>query len=278
MHPRHSSLKLLTYNIHKGFSAGNGRFVLRQIREALGYTAADLVCLQEIQGEHARRQRRIGGWPDETQIEYLAAGTWPHHAYGKNAVYEAGHHGNAILSKHPISDWENINVANSRLASRSVLHAVIELPGGAPALHVICIHFGLTGPERRRQFTVLRQRVLAEVPQQAPLVIAGDFNDWNREAEWRMRAGLGVQDVFVTLNQRPANTYPAWYPVLPVDRIFYRGVRPLSCRCLKDMPWRRLSDHAPLLASFAVEKPPQNALALPAVPEGSRRWSSTRSI
>jgi len=35
------------------------------------------------------------------QHEFLAHESWLHHAYGKNSVYDSGHHGNAILSRYP---------------------------------------------------------------------------------------------------------------------------------------------------------------------------------
>lgn len=246
------TLQVLTYNIHKGFSAGNARFVLHQIREALEGADVDLIFLQEIQGEHAYRQLLIKGWPDTPQAEFLADRRWPHRAYGKNASYDAGHHGNAILSKFPFSIWENINVSANRLASRSVLHGVIEPNGVLGPIHVICIHFGLMLSERRRQLSVLIERIRSHCPDDAPLIIAGDFNDWTREAERRMRRDLGLMDVFVAMNTRPARTFPVWYPVFPVDKIFFRGVQPIACRCLNELPWRRLSDHAPLFASFAL--------------------------
>ena len=37
-----ASLKILSYNIHKGFTAGNRRFVLKRMREVLEITNADL--------------------------------------------------------------------------------------------------------------------------------------------------------------------------------------------------------------------------------------------
>jgi endonuclease/exonuclease/phosphatase family metal-dependent hydrolase len=254
--PPRFTLQVLTYNIHKGFSTGNTRFVLHQIREALEGADVDLICLQEIQGEHAYRQWLIKDWPDTPQVEFLANRRWPHRAYGKNASYEAGHHGNAILSKFPFVFWENINVSGHRLASRSLLHGVIEPPGVLGPIHVICIHFGLMPAERRRQVSVLIQRIRSHCPDAAPLIIAGDFNDWSRQAEDRMRFDLGLMDVFVAMNTRPARTFPIWYPVFPVDRIFFRGVQPIACRCLSELPWRRLSDHAPLFASFALPAGP----------------------
>jgi len=250
------TLQVMTYNIHKGFSTGNARFVLHQMRDALERADVDLIFLQEIQGAHAYRQWLIDDWPNAPQSDFLADRRWPHRAYGKNAIYDAGHHGNAILSKYPIRFWENINVSGSPIASRSVLHAEIALPQVDQPLHVICIHFGLSAAERQRQLSVLTRRIRSHVPRHAPLIIAGDFNDWARQAEYQMRTHLGLMDVFVALNNRPAKTFPVWYPVLAVDRIFYRGATPITCRCLKDMPWRRLSDHAALYAAFSLALEP----------------------
>ncbi len=262
-------LRVMTYNIHKGFSAGNTRFVLHSMRKALEETAVDLIFLQEIQGEHAYRERFIDDWPDMPQLQFLAGGIWPHRAYGKNAIYDAGHHGNAILSKYPIVAWENINVSGSRLASRSVLHGMIEPPAAPGPVHVICIHVGLRAVERRRQIGVLCERIRSHVPRGAPLILAGDFNDWTGQAGRQVHAAFGLSDVFVTLRRRPARTYPVWLPLLPVDRIFYRGARPTGCECLSGDPWRRLSDHAALYASFALDI---------AVSAGERRSRSQRTV
>jgi hypothetical protein len=37
-----------------------------------------------------------------------------------------------------------------------------------------------------------------------------------------------------------------------VDRIYYRGLRPASCKRLCNGPWRDLSDHAALFGVFKV--------------------------
>ncbi|MDQ3959651.1 MAG: endonuclease/exonuclease/phosphatase family protein [Pseudomonadota bacterium] len=242
---------MLTYNIHKGFSMGNTRFVLHQIRDALELANVDLIFLQEIQGNHSGRRSRVQGWPDAPQFEFLASRLWPHYAYGKNAIYHQGDHGNAILSKYPFISWENINVSPSRYASRSVLHGVIEGPG-SQHIHVICIHFGLIPSEQHGQLAILNERIHSHVPSESPLIIAGDFNDWTGHAERLMQTRLGVVDVFKTLTKRPARTFPVWCPVLPIDRIFYRGAIAEACKCFSKLPWRRLSDHAALYASFLL--------------------------
>ena len=246
-----TQLKVLTYNIHKGFSVGNRRFVLHDMKEALQHIDADIVFLQEIQGEHTRRQLRIDGWPSHSQFEFLADQVWHHHAYGKNAIYKAGHHGNAILSKYPFVEWENINVSPIRSASRSLLHGTIDTPGGQ-RVHVICVHLGLFDTERERQLSVLSQRINSHVPRHEPLIIAGDFNDWMGRAEKHLNEDLDLYEVFKQTTGRHARSFPAWMPALPMDRIYCRGLVPQQCQRLHDASWRKLSDHTPLLASFSL--------------------------
>ncbi|MBL6986426.1 MAG: endonuclease/exonuclease/phosphatase family protein [Methylobacter sp.] len=281
-----NALRVLTYNIHKGFNTTNRHFVLHQIRDALITADADLMFLQEMQGEHRQHQHKIPDWPVLSQLEFLAENTWPFHAYGKNAIYNAGHHGNAILSKYPFERWENINVSPFPWASRSLLHAVIRLPRmvgvsqvvgnqcdrlprmvgvsqavGTPCdllpessqeVHIVCIHFGLIGKERRLQLGKLSARIDSHVPQNAPLIIAGDFNDWLGQADRLFCDHLGLQEIFHVTHGRYARSFPSWLPFLPMDRIYYRGLTPVSCERLTHAPWHTLSDHAPLTAEFSL--------------------------
>lgn len=246
-------LKVLTYNIHKGFSVGNRRFVLHQIKTLLRQTDADVLFLQEIQGEHIFKSSQHHDWPEESQFEFLADEVWPHHAYGKNAIYKAGHHGNAILSKYPFSDWENINVSYMKTASRSVLHGVISVAEGLPPVHVICVHLGLFEMERKRQLAKLVGRIQAHVPKHEPLIIAGDFNDWKGLSCRYLVDHLGVEEVFKSGSGRYARTFPAWLPLLSVDRIYSRGLTMQGRQRLHEKPWRGLSDHLPLMAEFTVK-------------------------
>ncbi|MEQ1622214.1 MAG: endonuclease/exonuclease/phosphatase family protein [Methylococcales bacterium] len=245
-------LKILTYNLHKGFNASNRRFVLHQIKEALVDTNADVLLLQEMQGEHQKHQRKIIDWPICSHSEFIAEGWWPFYVYGKNVTHSDGHHGNAILSKYPIESWENINVSPYSWASRSLLHAVIRLPISELPVHVVCLHFGLTGAERDRQTQQLCERIDSHVPHDAPLIVAGDFNDWRGRVERHFHEQLGLQEVFQQTHGRYARTFPCWLPILTMDRIYYRGLSLYTCDRLAHSPWPVLSDHAPLTASFTL--------------------------
>jgi endonuclease/exonuclease/phosphatase family metal-dependent hydrolase len=245
-------LKVLTYNIHKGFSAGKGRFILHQIRELLCHVNADIIFLQEIHGKHEKHAIKITDWPKKSQFEFLAEALWPHVAYGKNAIYRLGHHGNAILSKYPFYFWENIDVSIQKRASRSLLHGVIKLPSSGEILHVICVHFGLLKFERDQQVNILCERIRHVIPSNEPLLIAGDFNDWRNHLSSQLESALGLEEIFKTLQGSYARSFPAWQPTLATDRIYYRGIKPELCKRFHQYPWRTLSDHLPLYAEFSL--------------------------
>jgi endonuclease/exonuclease/phosphatase family metal-dependent hydrolase len=242
-------LKVLTYNIHKGFNYSNSRFILHQIKEMLLSVGPDIVFLQEIHGRHEKHALNISDWPKASQFEFLAEEIWPYYVYGKNAVYRKGDHGNAILSKYPFEFWENIDVSIQKRASRSLLHGAICL-GDKRILHIVCVHLGLLRFERDKQIRTLCERIQYKIPRVDPLLIAGDFNDWRSHINHQLETSLGLAEVFKTLRGSYARSFPAWQPAFPIDRIYYRGLKPEVCKRFNQYPWRNLSDHLPLYAEF----------------------------
>jgi endonuclease/exonuclease/phosphatase family metal-dependent hydrolase len=249
-------MKIISYNIHKGFSFANRKFVLQRIREVLEITNADLIFLQEVQGEHAQHEKNVKDWPEASQFEYLADRLWPHYAYGKNAIYNAGHHGNAILSKHSFESWENIDVTTNRFEKRGILHAVIKPKHFKEPLHALCIHLDLLESGREQQVQLLCKRIKEHIPNDAPLVIAGDFNDWRLKAGKVLEAELNLHEVHKTVHGAYAKSFPCWLPILRLDRIYCRGFVPVTAECLTGKPWNELSDHGALFAELKKEKHP----------------------
>lgn len=245
-------MRVLSYNIHKGFSTSNRRFVLRRIRDAIREVHPDLVLLQEVLGEHKRHAERLSDWPEQPQFDYLAHELWPHVAYGRNAVYGAGHHGNAILSKYPFKLVENIDVSTSKLERRGLLHAVIDVPGKHRPVHAICVHLGLFEADRQTQIKSLCARIESHVPHGDPLVIGGDFNDWRLLATQPLEKALEVKEVFAETQGRHARTFPSWMPSLRLDRIYYRGMKAQGAQALTGRPWNELSDHVALFAELTI--------------------------
>jgi len=242
-------LTIATYNIHKGFSHFNRRVVVHDLRERLRELNADIVFLQEVQGEHAHHGRRFINYPDGAQHEFLADQLWPHSAYGKNSVYEAGHHGNAILSRFPIVQSLNTDVSAHRFESRGLLHCEIESADGQ-RVHCLCAHFGLFAKGRRVQTGALIDYVQNSIPPDVPLIIAGDFNDWRNQLSHSLARELGMHDVFHLHGGKVARSFPARLPLFRLDRIYVRGFTVQHSEVHVGGAWQRLSDHAALSASL----------------------------
>lgn len=241
-------LKVLTVNIHKGFTSFNRRFMLHELREAVRHVHADVVFLQEVLGTHARHAARLADYPSAPHYEFLADSIWPEFAYGKNAAYPHGHHGNAVLSKFPILHQENRDVSISGPERRGLLHCVLQIPGRDQNAHVFCVHLGLRESHRREQLNLLAQMIDKEVPPEAPVIVAGDFNDWRRRAHGILEKQANLREVFVHAHGQSAKTFPAKFPLLSLDRIYVRNATGHSPLVLPGEPWSRLSDHAPLAA------------------------------
>ncbi len=249
-------LRVLSYNLHKGFTLGNRTFVLDRMRETIERTNADFLFLQEVQGEHRGHARKHAGkWPLSGQFEYLADRLWPHYAYGKNSVYEEGHHGNALLSRYPVLGWDNLDLSRTRFERRGALHVEVELPGKTLPLHLVCLHLDLFEHSRKRQAEKLGRWLLDRVPPGHPLILAGDFNDWRARISSMLRESLALREVFETLQGEPARTFPSFFPVLPLDRIYWKNLQLLTAKVHGEPPWDRLSDHLAVSAEFQTETP-----------------------
>ena len=251
MQPQHI-LKVATYNIHKGFSHFNRRMMVHELRDRLRNLNADIVFLQEVVGEHERHARRYPAWPAEPQYEFLAESVWGEFAYGRNAVYDQGHHGNAILSRYAILRAENQDISAHAYEKRGLLHCEIDIPGAAQPLHCVCVHLALHERGRRQQIGALVERLLREVPSGAPVIVAGDFNDWRNLAGRRLATELGLSEAFRDRRGGAARSFPSAFPVLRLDRIYVRGFTVRHTEVHHGYPWSRISDHAALSAELAL--------------------------
>lgn len=186
-----------------------------------------------------------------------------------NAVYDHGHHGNALLSCYPILSSRNQNISDHRYESRGILHCVVRAPEAE--VHCFVIHLGLFAGSRKRQTEALIEAVTNSAKPDEPLIIAGDFNDWSNDLSEELRSRLGVNEVYdenlvkrgfgTYIRQlagrgpkiQPARTFPAAMPFLRLDRIYVRGFKVESAEVLHGAIWAKLSDHAPLVATLRLK-------------------------
>lgn len=244
------ALHIATYNIHKGFSHFNRHMVVHELRDRLHALGADLIFLQEVVGSHERHANRYENWPGRPQYEFLAEPLGVDFVYGKNAVYDSGHHGNAILSRFPIVRWENQDISTHRFEQRGLLHCEIQVPGWKRRLHCVCVHLGLFARGRRKQLEALENRIRALVPPESPLIVAGDFNDWQGAANRVLVDRLKLREVFELTRGRSARSFPSTFPLFRLDRIYVRGFYVKNAHVHHGHPWSRISDHAALSATM----------------------------
>src|ERR1700754_3060715 len=99
-----SILRVVSYNIHKGRSALGARDALKELRLGLYGLRPDLVFLQEVQGRDESR--------NVIDAQHMSLGAALHMdvCYGRNAIRDETDHGNALLSRYPILDYENQDI------------------------------------------------------------------------------------------------------------------------------------------------------------------------
>ena len=239
-------IKVMTLNIHKGFSLYNQSLILKELKDEIKAHEVDILCLQEVLGEHRVHAKR-------PQFEMIADQIWKHYAYGKNAVYSNGHHGNAILSQFPFLEFENFDISNHRFERRGVLHGVISAPEWkGRRVHVMTVHMDLLSAGRKKQTERLLGLIRMRVKPSEPLILAGDFNDWSEELSecFFERAGL-IEAHFERFGEH-ARTYPSAFPVLKLDRIYVRDLEIESVQRLAGNPWGSLSDHLGLVSELRL--------------------------
>ena len=244
-------IRVATWNIHKGVN-GLGprkRLEIHNIGLAVDQFDADIVCLQEVRKLNRGEAKRFVHWPEQEQADFLAPLGYTA-VYQTNAVTKHGEHGNALLTRWPIVRHQHEDMSDHRFEQRGLLHVEVlvhELP-----VHIIVVHLGLIKASRRRQIEQLTMFIKREVPSHAPLLIAGDFNDWGTAS----MAALSVLKLqtFDTVSPKGKSlrTFPARLPIVQLDYICARNLTPTDAQVPRGQTWARMSDHLPLIADFAV--------------------------
>lgn len=240
-------LKILSYNIHKGRSAMGLSYLLDDIKQAVHDTGADVVFLQEIHG--FGKSSKTTEQTSEP-LEFIADTVWDHYRYGKNAVYPKGHHGNATLSKYPIVHYQNTDISQTPFAKRGLLHTVVHIPDHIEALHLINVHLDLFESSRMKQYEIISEYIKTQIPANAPIILAGDFNDWRKKANGFFERQTQLKEAYYEAQSEFVNTYPSYLPMFALDRVYFRGLDLTHAETPSTANWAKLSDHVPLLVSF----------------------------
>jgi endonuclease/exonuclease/phosphatase family metal-dependent hydrolase len=194
-----TSLTVVTYNIQLGFRNGQDPWDREQrggspqqihdIAEIIRRSKATIVLLQEvpINRSNVETEHFIEALSDSLDMNFAFGGHGKNDAKGVWPIH--GVWGNAILSKYPIKQMENVEVFRKNdWDRRSVLRAEISLNAGRP-INVYCLHHSLTlaysEMERTRDFMNYSR---------LPYIAGGDFNRRYGHSDFALLSDL--QDIF----------------------------------------------------------------------------------
>lgn len=235
----------MTYNIRKGLHPWKKRCLMVPLARRVKEFEPDLVLLQEFPGEHR------GRFDEQSSFEKINSGRWGFQAYARSLRTRVGHHGNAILSRYPIVKWESFDLSASLLDRRSLVAAKVQI--GNQEVWVLNVHLGLLGRWRASQLSLLSERI-ASISAQTPVILGGDFNDWDLKLHESLR-GRGWIEAHEHARGDLAQTFPSQFPVLKLDRIYVRGCEVLDAQVISETSeeqkgWDALSDHLALMTSL----------------------------
>ncbi|MEZ6130598.1 MAG: endonuclease/exonuclease/phosphatase family protein [Planctomycetaceae bacterium] len=240
-----TQFRLMTYNIHKGIGGVDRRYSLLRIIEVIRHYQPDIVFLQEVDDGVPRSQHH-------RQVDMLTEALGFRHAtYQKNVSVKRGHYGNAILSRFPMEEAQDLDLTISIKKRRRALITSIRIPGFSDDRPVfLCnTHLGLSGFERRLQIRrILAFRGLLDLQPRTPVIVGGDFNDVWLEHGRKLMFPSGFECAVSR-----AKTFPAVLPVRSLDAIYFRGDMTLQSSFAGRIKLaRQASDHLPVIADFAL--------------------------
>lgn len=237
--------RLVTYNMHKGIGGVDRRYRPNRVIEVIEHCQPDVVLLQEVDADVPRSNRDL-------QVDVLAdALGFQHRAFHPNVTLRRGHYGNAIVSRYPLTDVQNVDLSVRLKKRRGALVAQVNLRGDGHArtVHLLNVHLGLAGFERSIQVRrLLRSDPLAGVHVNTAVIAAGDFND-----PWCSLGKRLLRPAGFELVSGRTKTFPAIRPLRSLDRVYTRGkLKLLHCFASRTRIARRASDHLPLVVDLEV--------------------------
>jgi endonuclease/exonuclease/phosphatase family metal-dependent hydrolase len=150
-----------------------------------------------------------------------------------------------MLSRWPVVAHQHEDMSDHRFEQRGLLHSEVIVHG--VSVHVVVVHLGLIKASRVRQLAQLGRFIAREIPANAPVVVAGDFNDWGAV----VRQTLGTVGL-VSFEHARVATFPSRLPVVQLDHVYARGLTPTGLFVPRGRIWGRMSDHLPLIAEFEL--------------------------
>lgn len=245
--PRSTALRIriLTWNIHKGIGGIDRRYRPERVTEVLRHHQPDIAFLQEVDEGAARSgfDRQVELFAEALSLRHTAF-----HAQHKLRT-GPGHYGNAILSRWPLEDPHNVDLTLRFKKRRGSLCARCRIGRGKKrrSLALFNLHLGLAGFERSWQLRkFFESSSFQRLHHRTPVIVGGDLNDL-----WGSLGANVLEPLGFKRAGKLVSTYPAVYPVRPLDGIFLKGdVRSVRCATSRMELAAEASDHLPLVADL----------------------------
>ncbi|MFN2135859.1 MAG: endonuclease/exonuclease/phosphatase family protein, partial [Candidatus Promineifilaceae bacterium] len=226
-------VRVMSYNLHNGFNP-LGQLDLESLAQTIEAAHVDVVGLQEVSR----------GWAINGSVDMF---TWLAHRLQMNAVFgpTAGSQwGNAVLTRLPITSWENQPLpGEGLLLQRGYLRVELSASDGKP-LTILNTHYH--NPENG---SLVRQEqseaILAVASELTKFMITGDLNAQPGSEEIEMLRRTELRDVLDIAGETPGYTNPVPEPWRRID---YVWVSEDWIIIDAGVPYTAASDHLPVTA------------------------------
>jgi endonuclease/exonuclease/phosphatase family metal-dependent hydrolase len=236
---RTETLRVATYNIHRARGL-DGRTRLERIAAVLATIDADIVALQEVVGASPMKPGQAAELGAALGMGWVMAAT----RHLRTALF-----GNVVLSRFPVRHHVQHDLTWKTCEPRNVQR--VDLDIGAHTLHLYNVHLGTALLERRHQAARLASLV-HDRRVTGPKIVLGDFNEWARGLATDILAER-LDSVDLRQHLRRRGTYPAFFPILHLDHIYFEGkVDVLRVALPRDRLTLVASDHLPLVADMRI--------------------------
>jgi endonuclease/exonuclease/phosphatase family metal-dependent hydrolase len=224
-------LRVLIYNIHHGIDADQN-MDLEAIADVIAAQGADIVALNEV-----NRGRATNGFVDTLPLISRRLGI----PYQFGATLADAQYGNALLSRYPLLDWDNIHYASNTTEVRGLLRAVIQV--GGESVTVFATHLDhLSGPDHARREQVAQALTVWDG---APhTILAGDLNAEPDAPELAPIYSAGLVDALRAAGLEHVFTFWDRGPQRRIDYVFLTPDLTLVQAWVVES---RASDHLPVV-------------------------------
>lgn len=230
-----AEIRVLCWNLHHGVGE-DGKLDLPRIAEVIKAQRPDVVALQEVDN----KCRRSGSVDQAAELAKLTGMTG---VFGKAMDHDGGEYGQTILSKHPIGATK-IHRLPGDGEPRIAFEAAVTI--GGRMLRMVSVHLDHEQDARRLKQAEALVAALSE--SDAPLILAGDFNDTPDSPPLKAFAARWT----AVAKKEPVFTCPAGKPAVEIDHVFLQGFEARGP--LEVLPEAVASDHRPI-AGVVVLKP-----------------------